>query len=293
LSGGEQLLKPDANEITAQLAELFVVSNSASEFCRNIVLNPTIGTCSIGTQLFIVNQDGKLGQLSSFGVAFVPPDQVLSISDDHPVARAIALDQEIKEVVRNPVTGEDAWLYVYPYRRPSNPVGACVMLKSRDYHVVLNPSIQKTLSLMGALWLEAVGIGPSLITKAASDIETITPRQTQVLALIAQQRTNQEIADELFLSESTIKQECVKIFRVLGVATRAAAANKANSFGIVPSRQLQRKGQGQSQSQSQKASSETTPPTQSLNHSINELLTSSNKDQKPLIAASSLTLLSP
>lgn len=62
------MTKPEPNEITAQLAELFVVSNSAAEFCRNIVLNPTVGTSSIGTQLFIVNQDGKLGQLASFGV---------------------------------------------------------------------------------------------------------------------------------------------------------------------------------------------------------------------------------
>lgn len=163
----------------------------------------------------------------------MPSDQVLSITDDHPVARAIALDQEIKEIVRHPGTGEEAWLYVYPYRRPSNPVGACVMLKTRDYHVVLNPSIQKTLSLMGALWLEAVGIEPALTTKPPTDFEEITPRQTQVLALIAQGRTNQEIAEELYLSESSIKQECVKIFRVLGVATRDAAANKAINLGLV------------------------------------------------------------
>ena len=87
---------------------------------------------------------------------------------------------------------------------------------------------------MGALWLEAVGIGPSLITKAAWDIETITPRQAQVLALIAQQRTNQEIADELFLSESTIKQESVKIFRAMGVGTRQQAVLKARTLGLLP-----------------------------------------------------------
>jgi hypothetical protein len=51
--------------------------------------------------------------------------------------------------------------------------------------------------------------------------------------LIAQGRTNQEIAEGLFLSESTIKQETVKIFRTLGVATRDAAANKGINLGLI------------------------------------------------------------
>ena len=232
-SGG--ILKTDPNELAAELAGVFLLSNSAPEYCRNIVLNRTIGTGAIGTQLFIVNQDGNLGELASFGVRFTAKEKIISLSDDHPVARAITQDQEIHEVVKNPITGEPAFIFIYPFRRPSHPVGACLMLKRTNYNMKLNPGIQQTLSLMGALWLESIGITPALTTVLPSQVEELSPRQTHVLALIAQGRTNLQIANELFLSESSIKQECVKIYRILGVATREAARNKAASLGMTRS----------------------------------------------------------
>jgi DNA-binding NarL/FixJ family response regulator len=51
--------------------------------------------------------------------------------------------------------------------------------------------------------------------------------------MIAQGMTNRVIADDLYLSESTIKQETVKIFRCLGVATRQAAAKHAAANGVI------------------------------------------------------------
>ena len=42
------------------------------------------------------------------------------------------------------------------------------------------------------------------------------------------------IANEMILSESTIKQESVKIFRALGVGTRQQAVLKANTLGLLP-----------------------------------------------------------
>ena len=51
----------------------------------------------------------------------------------------------------------------------------------------------------------------------------LTPRQLEILAMIGDGLSNMEIADRLFLSESTVKWHVRKILRALGVANRAQA----------------------------------------------------------------------
>jgi len=107
---------------------------------------------------------------------------------------AIRKNKKLKAKVINPNTGKPDWLFVYPYTRPSHSVGAAMTLKDKDYSVQLNPSIQQTLSLMGALWLESIGQHqPAPLDDTFSSLtEEITPRQTQVLALVSQGSTNQD-----------------------------------------------------------------------------------------------------
>jgi DNA-binding CsgD family transcriptional regulator len=52
----------------------------------------------------------------------------------------------------------------------------------------------------------------------------ITGREREVLALLAQGRTNRQIAEELFLSESTVKKHVNAIYRKLGVSNRMQLA---------------------------------------------------------------------
>lgn len=53
--------------------------------------------------------------------------------------------------------------------------------------------------------------------------KTLTPRQLEILALVAEGLSNAEIADRLYLTESTVKWHVRKILRALGVANRAQA----------------------------------------------------------------------
>jgi DNA-binding CsgD family transcriptional regulator len=55
----------------------------------------------------------------------------------------------------------------------------------------------------------------------------LTPRQLQVLALIAEGLHNSEIADRLVLSERTVDHHVAAVLRKLGVRTRAEASAKA------------------------------------------------------------------
>ena len=52
----------------------------------------------------------------------------------------------------------------------------------------------------------------------------LTPRETEVLLLIADGMNNKEIADELYISEKTVKNHVSSIFRKLNVSDRTQAA---------------------------------------------------------------------
>lgn len=52
---------------------------------------------------------------------------------------------------------------------------------------------------------------------------SLTPRQIEILALVAEGLSNAEIASRLYLSESTVKWHIRKILRTLGVSNRAQA----------------------------------------------------------------------
>jgi DNA-binding NarL/FixJ family response regulator len=55
-------------------------------------------------------------------------------------------------------------------------------------------------------------------------LEDLTPREREVLDLLAASKSNREIADQLYLSEATVKVHVRHILRKLGVRTRTEAA---------------------------------------------------------------------
>ena len=66
--------------------------------------------------------------------------------------------------------------------------------------------------------------------------EDLTPRELDVLRLVAKGRSNAEIADELFISGVTVKSHIGRIFDKLGLRDRAAAIVYAYDHGIVTPR---------------------------------------------------------
>ncbi|MBP2017738.1 NarL family two-component system response regulator LiaR [Symbiobacterium terraclitae] len=63
--------------------------------------------------------------------------------------------------------------------------------------------------------------------------EALTPREREILGLIAQGRTNQEIADQLFITVKTVKTHITQILAKLGVDDRTQAAVYAHRNGLV------------------------------------------------------------
>ena len=83
------------------------------------------------------------------------------------------------------------------------------------------------------------GTPPPAVERASPDaaippgLEHLTPRQIEVLRLVARGMTNNEIADTLFLSRRTVHAHLRSIFHKLGVGHRSAATRYAIQHGLL------------------------------------------------------------
>ena len=70
---------------------------------------------------------------------------------------------------------------------------------------------------------------------APSPLEALTPREVEVLRLVSGGRSNAQIAEELLISTSTVKNHVQRILAKLGASDRTQAAVMAVGLGLTPS----------------------------------------------------------
>jgi DNA-binding CsgD family transcriptional regulator len=62
----------------------------------------------------------------------------------------------------------------------------------------------------------------------------ITPRELEILELIAKGMSNREIAEKLFVSQNTVKTHSSRVFDKLGAKRRTQAVQFGKEFGLLP-----------------------------------------------------------
>lgn len=65
------------------------------------------------------------------------------------------------------------------------------------------------------------------------DASELSPRELELLALLARGMSNKEIARELFISESTVKTHLIHIYSKLAVDNRTAAIDRARALRLI------------------------------------------------------------
>jgi two-component system, NarL family, response regulator LiaR len=61
----------------------------------------------------------------------------------------------------------------------------------------------------------------------------ITPREMEVLQLVARGLSNREIGETLFVSENTVKTHCSRAFDKLGARRRTEAVKRSKELGLL------------------------------------------------------------
>jgi len=79
----------------------------------------------------------------------------------------------------------------------------------------------------------APSIAAMLVGRLKTPAVTLSPRETEVLGLVAQGLSNPAIAKRLFLGEATVKTHLLHAFEKLQVSDRTRAVTKAMELGLL------------------------------------------------------------
>lgn len=147
-------------------------------------------------------------------------------------------DEKYSEVVRNfPFLIGPRILIVFPIFNDGVPTG-CMAITSRVTKQRNRESelyLQALASVFSLFFYRNVLVAPvtqvdtkknnsALETKPEFESNEPTQRQLVIMRLISENRTNKNISENLGYSESTIRQEIIKIFAKLGCSHRSEAA---------------------------------------------------------------------
>jgi DNA-binding CsgD family transcriptional regulator len=176
--------------------------------------------------------------------------RVLPVDGDYPISRALREGEVIIDPVRDvsdryaagrrlggswPGTQArcpDGTLVHVPIVNRGLPVGGfgLVCETERDWDPVEVAALDAIAHALG-LWLTHEDGGLPLEEPSAP--RALTSRQVAILTLVAEDRSNTDIADLLGYSESTVKQEMQRILRSLEVGGRREAASRATALGLL------------------------------------------------------------
>ncbi|MBW4613482.1 MAG: response regulator transcription factor [Desmonostoc vinosum HA7617-LM4] len=133
------------------------------------------------------------------------------------------------------------------------PVGVLVIIEepdSIDLEVALRtgvrgilPAISTELEIVAAV--EAIALGllvlhpdaieslPMRAKITTTPVQTLTPREIEVLEMVGSGLANKAIAKQLHISEHTVKFHLSSIFQKLGVSTRTEAVTAGVRLGLI------------------------------------------------------------
>jgi WD40 repeat protein/serine/threonine protein kinase len=175
-------------------------------------------------------------------IGYISPEQLRG-QDITPLSDIYSLGVTLYELItgRHPFPALNSVQQLYKQINEPLPV-----IESLDNEVIegVNQVIQKATAKnpkqryqdafeMAAAFRESAG--KKLDDQAANLVESLTRREQEILTLIIQGNTNQQIAQTLFLELSTVKWHVNRIYQKLGVRSRVKAIVRARDLNLIVS----------------------------------------------------------
>lgn len=224
--------RPDADDPDQQLVRVFVVDDHAvvrrglQAYLETVDDIEVVGEAADGQQ--------ALDGIAALVAAGRPPDVALmdllmpgmdgvtaiaAITQRHPEIEVVAMTSFTQADLVHGALQAGAAGYLLKDAE-ADEVAAAIRAACRG-EVHLNPAIAKQLTR-------------SLVAPKPRTVDSLTDREREVLVLVAQGLSNQEIADSLVISERTARTHVSNILGKIGVASRTQAALLAIREGIAP-----------------------------------------------------------
>lgn len=108
---------------------------------------------------------------------------------------------------------------------------ACMALGDEDGAAMELEAARAAFEELGAA-PDAERLAALTRNRTPGETHGLTPRELEVLALVATGKTNRAIAEELYISEKTVARHVSNIFRKLGLSSRSAATAYAYEHGL-------------------------------------------------------------
>jgi DNA-binding CsgD family transcriptional regulator/tetratricopeptide (TPR) repeat protein len=144
----------------------------------------------------------------------------------------------LTEVWRTSVRSFERFGHVHETARSRTRLAAVLLAAGHQAEAVSEADLARaTASRLGAQpllsELRTLTGGSAETTQKSHDLETLTPREHDVLDLVATGRSNREIAQQLFISAKTVSVHISNVLAKLGAASRTEAVAIARRRGLI------------------------------------------------------------
>ena len=227
----KQTIDPEHVQFISGLTDLAIASDSYEQLCQRIVHEEITEGLISGAHLYSVDSNLDMELQVSYGKTTDQVQPVVSAWGDSPLSKCIVGKKMQFEA------GKEASHLALPLAKSSVPVGAMLLVMGPQMGTPpISEPVAHLLSKLGAFFVE-VRPRLSLQTRANGNghhtPQQLSTRQIQIVQLIGAALTNGQIGKELSLSESTIRQETIKIYKSMGVSGRGEAVAAAKKLGLV------------------------------------------------------------
>lgn len=224
--------------IVAGVLDILLSSQGPTDVCKAIAHSDFVHDSTRGVEIFYLDAASNLKSVAKYGLE-VNGNHELSAWDDSPLSEAIREKRMV--VLESSSPSGTTTTVAVPFISNGVPTGLLALRAENAGETPIFPeSVVETLGKLGAFYLETLDFGR--ITNGTGPIVVnpgdLSSRQLTILGHIEDGLVNLEIAKILMLSESTIRQETVKIYKALGVGNRQEAVKKARALGLLPKRSL-------------------------------------------------------